>query len=549
MNKQIKLKGKIVDVFKEDIYPGEITIQDGKILQIRPVSEAVDEVFIIPGLVDSHIHIESSMLSPQMFAHEAVKHGVVATVSDPHEIANVLGEEGINFMVENGEKVPFKFYFGVPSCVPATPFETSGSILGANIVEELINKKQHLYLAEMMNFPGVINEDPEVMKKIEAAKKAGKPIDGHAPGLRGKDAQKYIDAGISTDHECMDIEEARERISMGMKIQIREGSAAKNFHALYPLIYESPGQVMLCSDDKHPDDLIDSYLEVLIKTGLEKKINLFHMLRAATVNPVRHYNLNVGLLQEGDPADLAIVDDLTNFNVLKTYIDGNVVFGDDKSYIETSDIVPLNIMEATPIEPVDIEVEDKGLPVRVIEAMDSQLYTMSKELFPLSSKGVLISDTQKDILKVVVYNRYKNYPPSIGFIKNFNLKYGAIATSIAHDSHNIIAVGVEDESIVKAINQLINQKGGITIANGNEIFSLKLEIAGLMTHQSAEVVAKQYKRLTEIAQDLGCKFMSPFMTLSFMALPVIPELKITDRGLFDVQKFEYTGLFAYKNLK
>ncbi len=549
MSKEIKLKGKIVDIFKEDIYPGEITVKDGTIIQIKPVSDLVDEVYILPGLVDSHIHIESSMLSPQMFAYEAVKHGVVSTVSDPHEIANVLGEEGINFMVENGKKVPFKFYFGVPSCVPATPFETSGSVIDADTVEKLIQKDDYAYLAEMMNFPGVINKDSEVMKKINAAKKTGKPVDGHAPGLRGEDARKYINAGISTDHECMDIEEARERIEMGMKIQIREGSAAKNFHSLSPLINEFPDHVMLCSDDQHPDDMINGYLEELLKKGLKEDINLFYLLKAATKNPVEHYNLNVGLLRQGDPADMIVVDNLSDFTVLETYIEGNLVYEKGKSLIHTGEITPVNVMNAKPLEPLDIAVEDKGLPVNVIKAMDTQLYTTSEELFPLSSKGNLISDTEKDILKIVVYNRYEKSRPSVGFVKNFNLKQGAIATSIAHDSHNIIAVGVNDEAIVKAINQLINQRGGITLTAGNEIHSLKLEIAGLMTHQQAETVAKQYKRLSQRAKEMGCKFVSPFMTLSFMALPVIPELKITDKGIFDVQKFEYIDLFAYKNIR
>lgn len=548
MNKEIKLKGKIVDIFNEEIYPGEITIKEGKITHIQSVKDSVEEVYILPGLVDSHIHIESSMMSPQMFAHEAVKHGVVSTVSDPHEIANVLGEKGINFMVENGKKVPFKFYFGVPSCVPATPFETSGSVIDADKVKKLIKKDVHPYLAEMMNFPGVINEDPEVMKKIKAAKISGKPVDGHAPGLRGEDARKYINAGISTDHECMDIEEARERIEMGMKIQIREGSAAKNFHNLSPLIDEFPDYVMLCSDDKHPDDIINSYLEGLLEKGVKGNFSLFSLLKAATKNPVEHYNLNVGLLREGDPADMIVVDNLSDFSVLKTYIEGDLVYEKGKSFIHTGEITPLNVMNAEPLEPRDIAIEDKGLPVHVIKAMDTQLYTMSEELFPLSSKGELISDTEKDILKIVVYNRYEKTRPSVGFIKNFNLKQGAIATSIAHDSHNIIAVGVTDDAIVKAINQLITQRGGITLTAGNEIQSLKLEIAGLMTHQSADNVAKQYKRLTQRAKEMGCKFSSPFMTLSFMALPVIPELKITDKGIFDVQKFKYIDLFAYKNI-
>jgi adenine deaminase len=470
----------------------------------------------------------------------------VATVSDPHEIANVLGEQGIQFMIDDGKKVPFKFNFGVPSCVPATPFETSGSVIDAQKVKALIQKDDHPYLAEMMNFPGVLNQDKEVMEKINAALEAGKPVDGHAPGLRGGDAQQYIDAGISTDHECSDIEEAEERIQKGMKIQIREGSAAKDFGILYPLINQYPDQVMLCSDDRHPDDLISSHINGLIKKGIKNGLDVFNLLQAAIQNPVEHYHLNVGLLRENDPADLIVIDTFEKFTILQTYIDGQLVYDQGKALVYPEESSAVNIMNATPLKEEDIQVEDKGIPVRVIEAMDNQLYTSSTESFPFTSKGLLISDTGSDVLKIVVYNRYRQSKPAVGFIRNFKLQRGAIASSIAHDSHNLIAVGVEDSDIVTAINRLIEQQGGIVLADKNEVDGLPLEIAGLMTHKPAEVVSEQYKHLTNRARELGCKFVSPFMTLSFMALPVIPELKITDQGLFDVQKFQYTDLFAYR---
>lgn len=536
-----------MDIANHKIYPGVVTISNGRIKTIEPTDDSAEDVYLLPGLVDSHIHIESSMLSPQMFAKEAVRYGTVATVSDPHEIANVLGEKGIKFMVEDGQKVPLKFYFGVPSCVPATPFETSGSVIDSDKVKELINHEEHVYLAEMMNFPGVLSQDKEVMAKLQAAKSAGKPVDGHAPGLRGEDAKKYIEAGISTDHECGDLEEARERIEMGMKIQIREGSAAKDFDSLYPLIDEFPDKVMLCSDDKHPDDLIVSHVNGLIRKGLEKGLNLFNVLRAATLNPVEHYQLEVGLLQEGDPADILVVKNLDHFEVQKTIINGKVVYDNSGVHFETSAPERINIMKADPLKDSDLQVEDKGMPVKVIEAMDTSLYTSSKELFPHTSKGLLYSDPNEDILKIVVYNRYKKgSKPAVGFIRNFGLQKGAIASSIAHDSHNIVAVGVEDESLVQAINQLIKQDGGIALFDGKTSEGLPLEIAGLMTYESAENVAIKYQALTQKILELGCTFNSPFMTLSFMALPVIPELKITDQGLFDVNQFQYTSLFAFK---
>ena len=536
------ITGKIVNIPSKRIFPGKVHFDAGKITNIERTDEAVDEVYILPGLVDSHIHIESSMLSPQQFAATAIRHGTVGTVSDPHEIANVLGEEGIRFMVDNAKGSPLKFNFGVPSCVPATPFETSGAVIDSQKVKEFLQEDQFRYLAEMMNFPGLVSGDKEVMNKVKAAQNAGKPVDGHAPGLSGEDLKKYIDAGVTTDHECNTYEEAKEKLGAGMMIQIREGSAARNFDALWPLIREHPDEVMLCSDDRHPDDLVKGHINLLIRKGQEYGLNVFDLLKAATYNPVLHYDLPIGLLRENDPADFIVVDDLTQFNILSTYIDGACYFDRGQLYFNPAADQSPNIMEASPLDTTDLKVKAAGGEVRVVYAKDHELYTTWSPAYPLEKDGLLYSDTERDILKIAVLNRYKTQKPAVGFIRNFGLKKGAFGTSIAHDSHNLIVVGADDKSIVQTVNRLIEQKGGIVVFDGQEHHSLPLEIAGLMSHRSAEEVSKQYLELTRVARDLGCKLEAPFMTLSFMALPVIPELKLTDQGLFDVQKFQYTTL-------
>lgn len=537
------ISGKIVDIINKRVFPGKLFIKGGKIHRIEKTNDPVDEVYLLPGLVDSHIHIESSMLSPQQFAHTAISHGTVATVSDPHEIANILGEEGIHFMLNNAAQSPLKFNFGVPSCVPSTPFETSGAVLDSTRVKDLLEKPYFKFLAEMMNFPGVVSADEEVLKKIQAAKDFNKPVDGHAPGLRGKNLDKYIHAGISTDHECNSYEEAKEKIEKGMIIQVREGSAARNFDALWPLIKEYPDRVMLCSDDRHPHDLVKGHINLLVNKGQTYGLNVFDLLKAATYNPVQHYNLDVGLLRKNDPADFILVDDLKQFNILATYINGTCYFDGHTVKFEVGESARPNIMETEPVSLEDIKVEAREKPIRVIHARDNELYTAWSKDTPRIHENNLVSNTDRDVLKLVVMNRYKKQKPAVGFIKNFGLTKGAIGTSIAHDSHNLIALGADDSSIVQCLNQLIEQKGGINVFDGKEHHGMQLEIAGLMTHRSAESVSRQYIDLTGITSELGCKLEAPFMTLSFMALPVIPELKLTDQGLFDVQNFEYTSLY------
>jgi len=535
------IQGNIVDILNRHIYKGEVIVENGKILSITPKNHTV-ETYILPGFIDAHIHIESSMLVPSEFAKLAVLHGTVATVSDPHEIANVLGVKGVDFMVENGKKTPLKFNFGAPSCVPATSFESAGAIIDSNDIEKMLQNPDIKYLAEMMNYPGVLFEDHEVMKKIAFAKDYNKPIDGHAPGLRGDEITKYIAAGISTDHECFTYDEALEKLQKGMKIIIREGSAAKNFNALIDLLPEHYKDMMFCSDDKHPDDLLIGHINQLCARAVAKKMNVFRVLEVACVNPVKHYKLDVGLLKQGDTADFIVVEDLKNFNVLETYIDGNLVAKEGVSFVESVDFKVLNNFHTDFKKVSDFEFHSASEKIRVIEALDSELITNEIEVESLILDGNLVSNTKKDILKMTVVNRYKNADPAIAFIKNFELKEGAIASSVGHDSHNIIAVGVSDESICKAVNLIIKNKGGICAVTGAEEKIVPLPVAGIMSDQSGETVGKAYAELDELAKKMGSNLRAPYMTLSFMALLVIPSLKLSDKGLFNGTNFKFTSL-------
>ena len=551
------ISGNLVDIHQKKIYPAEIKVESGKIVSIKEVgspypiaigSEAGN--YILPGFVDAHVHIESSMLVPSEFAKLAVVHGTVATVSDPHEIANVCGLEGVEFMIDNGKTVPFKFYFGAPSCVPATTFETAGATLDSNDVEKLLQRSEIKYLSEMMNFPGVLNEDEEVMKKIAAAHRLLKPVDGHAPGLRGEQAKQYISAGITTDHECFTKDEALDKLQNGMKIIIREGSAAKNFEALIDLLHEYPNQMMFCSDDKHPDSLVLGHINQLCARAIAKKIDLFKILQAACVNPVLHYKLDVGLLKQGDPADFIIVKDLEKFEVAKTFINGELVAENGKTKIATGRSEIINNFSCTKKEVTDFQYllnkygdEENIEQIHVIEALDGQLITNKlikniKEVFV--KNGLIESNPDNDILKIVVVNRYNDSPIAKAFIKNFGLKKGAIASSVAHDSHNIVTVGVDDASICKAVNLVIDKQGGVSaVSNGKEMV-LALPVAGLMSNEEGYKVAEAYTAIDKmVKKELGSTLSAPFMTLSFMALLVIPHLKLSDKGLFDGDKFEF----------
>ena len=537
----MKIKGQIVDIHNKTIYKGELVVEGGKIKAIIKKDHQVTD-FIMPGFIDAHIHIESSMLVPSEFAKIAVTHGTIATVSDPHEIANVLGIEGVEFMIDNGNQVPFKFNFGAPSCIPATSFESAGAVIDSEGIKKLLQKKEIKYLAEMMNYPGVLYDDDEVSKKIAWAKQYNKPIDGHAPGLRGNDITKYISAGISTDHECFTYEEGLEKLQKGMKVIIREGSAAKNFEALIDLLPEHFENMMFCSDDKHPDDLLINHINKLCARSVKKGNDLYKTLQVACINPVNHYNLDVGTLQIGDPADFIIVEDLEKFKTIQTYVDGELVFSKGISKIKSIPFKILNNFNTDKKSISDFKFESNAKQIRVIEALEGELVTNELIENSLIENGNLVSNINSDILKMTVVNRYQNQQPAIAFIKNFGLKEGAIASSVGHDSHNIIAVGVTDEAICKAVNLLIESKGGICAVTNSKVKVVSLPVAGIMSNQNGEIIGKKYALLNQMAKEMGCTLNAPYMTLSFMALLVIPSLKLSDKGLFDGSKFQFTSV-------
>src|SRR6185437_14114947 len=539
------LQGNVVDIEAGKIFFSKIVIENGLIKTIeKNGNPQKDFHFITPGLIDAHVHIESSMLIPSEFAKLAVAHGTVATISDPHEIANVCGIKGVAFMIANGKTVPFKFHFGAPSCVPATSFETAGAALDAVAVEQLLSEKDIYYLSEMMNFPGVLHNDKEVYAKIEAAKKYMKPVDGHAPGLRGADAETYIESGISTDHECFTREEALDKLKYGMKILIREGSAAKNFEALIELLNDHENDMMFCSDDKHPDSLVKGHSNELCKRAVAKGIDVFKVLKAACINPVKHYKMDVGMLQPGTPADFIIVENLKEFKVIATYINGEMVAENGQSNIKTQPSSIINNFNCSFKKAHEFEIKTSDFQGEIIEALDEQLITNKLSLLPKEENGFYISDPEKDILKMVVVNRYQDAPVAKAFIKNFGLKHGAIASSVAHDSHNIIVVGVDDESIADAVNLVIKAKGGVSVAdyaNPDLNLILPLPVAGLMSNEDGYKIAEMYTKIDAAAKQFGSTLSAPFMTLSFMALLVIPHLKLSDKGLFDGDKFQFTG--------
>jgi len=538
----MKIYGNILDFGQKRIVQGYVVIEGKKIRKIVEEKNSAEK-YILPGLIDSHLHIESSMLVPSRFAEEAVWHGTVAVVSDPHEIANVMGKEGIEFMIDSGRQVPMKFYFGAPSCVPATNFEESGGKIGVKEIQELLGREEIVYLSEMMNYPGVINGDGEVMQKIAIAKGEGKPVDGHAPGLRGEDLDKYIGAGISTDHECLNIEEAREKIAKGMKIQIREGSAARALDRFHYLIAENPHMLMLCSDDLHPEMLEKGHINLLVKRLLALGYDIFDIMEVAVVNPAKHYGIEAGMLGKGDPADFIVIDSLEAFNIMETWIDGERVFDGRNTNFKTGTSVTVNNFHCSKVSEDDIKVENRKSGVKVIDVVDGDLVSGRYEWFHKQKGEYLESDPGVDILKIIVKDRYKDAPPSIGFARGFGLKSGAFASSVAHDSHNIIAVGVDDSTICKAINKIVETKGGLSVCRGDKCEYLQLEVAGIMSDVPCGTMASSYKQLSDMVTDMGSNLMSPFMTLSFMALLVIPELKLSDRGLFDGMKFEFTDLF------
>lgn len=549
------LQANLIDLFQKRIFPAEVTVESGRIREIREIAQVpVEAGFLAPGFIDAHVHIESSMLPPVEFARLAVVHGTVASVSDPHEIANVLGVAGVQYMLEEARRTPFKFCFGAPSCVPATSFETAGAYLNAEAAAELLKNPEIGYLSEMMNFPGVLHNDEEAMAKIAAAKRLGKPIDGHAPGLRGTDARLYFAAGITTDHECFTYEEGLEKARLGVKILIREGSAARNFEALWPLIKAFPAQIMFCSDDKHPDDLIRGHINELAARAVAKGCDLFDVLQAASIHPAEHYKLPVGLLREGDPADFIRLSSLTSFEVMETWLDGVCVAKNGRSLLQSQLSTTPNQFKAQSKRPTDFRIKASGADhsVRVIQVLDGEIVTEEVRDQLVVQNGYLNAKPEQDLLKIAVLNRYEeNAKPALGFVRGFGLKEGALASSVAHDSHNIVAVGADDEALCAAVNAIIAAKGGISASDGKGITqTLPLPIAGLMSPIDGYQLAQNYADLDAWTKEkLGCRLKAPFMTLSFLALPVIPALKMTDLGLFDVKRFDFVPIiYDHKSL-
>ena len=533
----------LVDVAQRRVAPATVRVEGGRVASIEPAEGPVSG-YLMPGFVDAHVHVESSMLVPTEFARAAVLHGTVATVSDPHEIGNVLGVEGVRYMLAEAGGSPFKFNFGAPSCVPATTFETAGAAISTAEVEELLDDPRVRYLSEMMNFPGVLFGDADCLAKIAAAHSRGKPVDGHAPGLRGEKAAQYVAAGITTDHECFTKEEALDKIAAGCKISIREGSAARNFDALYTLISEHPSMSMLCSDDKHPDELLLGHINALVRRAVAAGVDVFDALQAACVNPVEHYGLDVGLLRVGDPADMIEVDSLENFGVLRTWIDGRLVAEGGRTTIERVEPPVVNKFVPSSVTVEDLRVSESEGMLQVIEALDGQLITNRLSVPPKVEGGAIVSDVDGDVLKLVVVNRYQQAEPAVAFIKNFGLSRGAMASSVAHDSHNVIAVGASDDDLAEAINAVMQEGGGLSAicaAEGTR-HVLPLPVAGLMATGTCEEVAAAYEQLDGAVKGWGSPLRAPYMTLSFMALLVIPELKLSDLGLFDGGRFAFTDL-------
>ncbi|WP_282781910.1 adenine deaminase [Phaeodactylibacter xiamenensis] len=536
-------EGQLVDLHLRKIYPARITWASGRILDIEPLQQAEGPYFI-PGFIDAHVHIESSMVVPSEFARLAVQHGTIGTVSDPHEIANVLGIPGVLFMIKNGQQVPFHFAFGAPSCVPATTFETAGAEIDVDGIRQLLAMPEVSYLAEMMNYPGVLHKEEGVMAKIAEAHAAGKPVDGHAPGLKGQEAQQYAAAGISTDHECFTLEEARYKAKLGMKILIREGSAARNFDALIPLIREYPGQIMFCSDDKHPDSLLEGHINLLVAEAVARGYDFYDVLRAACVHPVAHYGMAAGLLRPGESADFIMVEDLRHFKVLETWIKGSCVYREGQSLIERVSVETPNQFNRQPLSASAFQIKAESGQLHVIEAIDGSLITGQTTLPPLVSSGLAVSDPGRDLLKLTVINRYQEAAPQVGFIRGFGLKQGAIASCVGHDSHNIIAVGTNDEQLTRAVNLVIANKGGVSAVGAETEQVLPLPVAGIMSNEDGFEVASAYQAIDRfVRMELGSPLRAPFMTLSFMALLVIPDLKLSDKGLFSGQQFEFIPLF------
>lgn len=537
-----QIEGNIVDLEHREIFAGTVVWEGGRIVEIKKCPTNNKE-YIIPGFVDAHVHVESSMLSPTRFGQLVIGCGTIAIVTDPHEIANVMGTRGIDFMMDDSKDSPVKTFFSIPSCVPSTPFDVSGGIVSAADVEKLAASGRFVALSEMMNVPGVLYKDKEVMAKLAIARKYGLPIDGHSPRLSGKDLDEYISCGICTDHECLAYDEAKEKVEKGMKLLIREGSAARNYQALKQLIKEYPNEAMFCTDDAHPDDILDrGHIDKLVRMAIADHFDLFDVLRIASVNAIDHYKLDVGHLRVGDKADFIVVDSLTSFNTQMAFIDGVERFNNrkDKSFVPTivDKVIDLNNFNHDKIQLSELK-KSVDKPTLAIEIVENELVTKPYTYVPAVPIENLESDTSQDIVKIVYLNRYVNGKPQIAFCRGTHLSKGAFASSVAHDTHNIIAVGCDDESLLQVINTIIEHKGGLAVHDGDETYILPLPVGGIISDQTGIRVANKYDKLNELISQMGCRLSAPFMTLSFMSLVVIPEIKIGEKGLFSYSKFNW----------
>jgi adenine deaminase len=530
------VEGQLVDVVNGKVVPSGVVMEGGKFTEIVTLAEAPNR-YLLPGFIDSHIHIESSQLCPSRFAEASVPHGTTAVVSDPHEIANVLGVKGIDLMLEDASNVPLRIFLTAPSCVPATQYERSGATIGVAEIESMLKDPRFVGLGEVMDVQGVLRDDPGIIAKIKAAKAFWKGIDGHCPGLVGNDLVKYINAGMRTDHESITADEAEEKYFLGMWIQVREGSASRDLRSLMP--FAKTHECMLVSDDLRAKDLVNGHLDVLLRKAVALGMPPMHAIRAVTAWPAWHYNLPGGSVAVGRTADLVVVDDLRNFNVRQVFIAGRLV---------AEDGVPLFLAEPRTnglgILPRGLVGEDMLLPakgekvsVKVIEAFPDRIESGSLITELPVRDGRVRAMPDQDVLHIALVNRYVDERPVLGFIKGFGLKRGAMATSVAHDSHHLLAVGASPDDMAKAIN-VVSRSGGFAVCEENEVSTLPLEVAGLMSTSPARVVAQIENDLVELLVGMGCRLPAPFMTLSFQSLLVVPELKIGDRGLFDTRRME-----------
>lgn len=535
------IKGNILNVFTDEIYPGEIKIEHGIIESIKEVNADFNDI-IVPGFIDAHIHIESSMLTPSRFAEIALRHGTTSVIADPHEIANVMGMDGIDYMIDDAKKTPLKYYFTAPSCVPATKFEKSGATISPNIIDNLLSRPEFVALGEVMDYNAVISNEKSILEKIKIAKKYHKPIDGHAPLLSGKNLQKYVKHGVITDHESTTKKEVAEKKRMGMKIMIREGSESK---MLEKLIYSNCDFIV--SADLKPEDLINGHLDKCLRKAVDYGMDPYEAIKLVTINPAEHYNLNAGSISPGKSADLVFIDNLRDFTVKRVVINGNTIFKKQKLLFRANPRPIDTTLHVSLTKPEDFDLKaqnpaHKSATVNLINVSDNTIITKQSSAKLSIQKKTIIPSVFEDILKISVVDRYGGNTISNGFVKGFGIKNGAIASSVSHDSHNIIVVGTNSEYMSRATNHLIENKGGLAAISNQAKLDVTLPIAGLMSDKPAKVVANNSAKLNELVSNMGCELSSPFTSLSFMALPVVPEVKMTTNGLFNVNTHQFIDI-------